>query len=69
MIVNLLGVYLEDGKSSTRFGALVRDNNELISLVVDQDYLALGPSRPILSSGLFACVGDAACVPARAREA
>lgn len=62
MIVNLLGVYLEDGKSSTRVGALVRNNHDLISLLVDQEYIALGPTRPILSSGFLSFGDDRATI-------
>lgn len=45
-----LGIYLRPAEnSSVRVGSLYRDANGAVTFTVDQNYIALGPSRPVLS--------------------
>ena len=45
-----LGIYLRPTEdASVRVGSLYRDPNGAVTFTVDQKYIALGPTRPILS--------------------
>lgn len=65
--IELLGVYLEAGGSSTRVGSLIRDTGSMIHFDIDQSYIDLGQDRPILSSALLS-IGDEAKTVQRLRS-
>lgn len=47
----VLGIYLETSRdASTRVGSLIRGRDQLIRFIVDEEYIELGPDRPIFSS-------------------
>lgn len=54
----MMGVFLETGASSVRVGTLLMSNERMIRFVFDEDYIALGPQRPILSSSFQAFAGE-----------
>jgi serine/threonine-protein kinase HipA len=46
----VLGIFLSTAKDSDlRVGSLIRDSGGAVSFLVDEDYIALGPNRPIIS--------------------
>ena len=46
----VLGIFLSTAKGSDlRVGSLVRDSGGAVTFLVDEDYIALGPNRPIVS--------------------
>lgn len=55
----ILGVYLEPAPDeSVRTGSLVRDLAGTVTFLVDDAYIGLGPSRPILSLAYHAIAGE-----------
>jgi serine/threonine-protein kinase HipA len=46
----LLGIYLApSSREAVRVGSLARDASGAVTFTIDDDYLAMGPSRPVLS--------------------
>jgi serine/threonine-protein kinase HipA len=57
--VQVLGVFLEPiARESVRVGSLLRDQAGTVNFIVDDGYVDLGPSRPILSLALHAMESD-----------
>jgi len=54
----MMGVFLETGTSSVRVGTLLMSRDRIIRFVFDEDYIGLGPDRPILSSSFQALSGE-----------
>jgi serine/threonine-protein kinase HipA len=54
----MMGVFLETGSSFVRVGTLVLSRDRMLSFVFDDDYISLGPDRPILSSSFEAFSGE-----------
>ena len=56
----MLGVYLEPApRKATRVGSLLRDSEGNVAFIVDEAYLDMGASRPVLSSA-WSAPGDEA---------
>jgi serine/threonine-protein kinase HipA len=55
----ILGVYLEPtAAESVRTGSLLRDQAGTVTFVVDDGYVELGPTRPMLSLAFHAIAGE-----------
>lgn len=54
----MMGVFLETGGPSVRVGTLLMTNDRMLRFVFDEEYIALGPERPILSSAFQAFSGE-----------